>query len=92
MMPSLSTDSQPTCSRSHIYLRLSRASWEGYDCTKAKSSYGYTDAEEQLLLEECKYSCGQCEKMTNFPTAAKTCFDNLDYVSPVSDEVCSDWM
>lgn len=40
--------------------RFTCPQWKGYDCSRASEDYGYSQANEDLLLQFCPLSCGTC--------------------------------
>lgn len=55
--------------------------WDGYDCQQAVERYGYTQAEEDDLVENCKSSCNLCN----------ACADTPGFVDGHGDK-CKSWV
>ena len=49
--------------------------WVGDDCTRAVEDWGYTQSDEDALLQNCPYSCLQCGRKSSLAECESNCDD-----------------
>jgi len=58
--------------RDDVDLESCARSWKGYNCNTAASDWGYTEAEQHDLLNNCPFTCGLCSAEILSPASQPT--------------------